>query len=389
MASCVLWIFITLCPFLSHSESGDDASPDAESSVFCSSMISLEANSLICGLVDDAAEIEYATLCKTGQISCINGTLENDTISFEKLYILQKYELRTYFKDGVKESQNIDLVKIVKIPTPEVHNATYNFDEAIIYIGYKHDLVDKPNFQLEVRRTSGTDKMTMTVNYQQVTIGEDKLRNSETYYVRVRAKPVDYFDGSWTPWSQEKSFSRTAEKLLYTAEDPSLVTYVILCTSLILVVGIALMILRWKKEIQAYISPNIPNPKATLAQIHREKEHPPVSFSPEIFNDVSINRVDYAEEKQLAPEGDEDQEDATGTCWSEAEGLRCSQPLSLCDKQNGDERRLEEEMSHLKIKLLDQPEEGENENVCQSLATLQRDCKDESYVTMSSLYKTQ
>ncbi|XP_036444577.1 interleukin-7 receptor subunit alpha isoform X2 [Colossoma macropomum] len=382
MASCVLWIFITLCPFLSHSESGDDASPDAEPSVFCSSMISLEINSLICGLVDDAAEIEYATLCKTGQTSCINGTLVNDTITFQELDILQKYELQTHFKDGAKENQNIYLVKIVKIPIPVVDNATYNSDEAIISIRYKHDYVDKPDFQLDIWGTRRTDEMTITVNYQQVTIGGDKLRNSNTYYVRVRAKPVDYFDGSWTAWSPVKSFSRTA------AEDPSMVTYVILCTSLILVFGIVLMVLRWKKEIQAYISPNIPNPKATLAQIHREKERPPVSFSPEIFNDVSINRVDYAEEKQLAPEVDEDQEDTTGTCWSEAEGSRCSRSPSLCDKQDGDERKLEE-MSHLKIKLLDQPKEGENEGGCQSLATLQRDCKDETYVTMSSLYKTQ
>lgn len=166
-------------------------------------------------------------------------------------------------------------------------------------------------------------------------------------------------------------------------------------------------------RIQAYITPNIPNPKATLAQIHREKEviqasllvisqknhgsngyskcikplllqHPPVSFSPEIFSDKNITRVVYAEEKQLAPESDEGQKDSTGSCESETQLSRCSWPASQREEQDEDDRRIEAEMSHLKIRLLDRLEEEEV-----GLATLQRDCRDETYVTMSSLYKTQ
>uniref|UniRef100_A0A8B9JQB0 Uncharacterized protein n=1 Tax=Astyanax mexicanus TaxID=7994 RepID=A0A8B9JQB0_ASTMX len=163
-------------------------------------------------------------------------------------------------------------------------------------------------------------------------------------------------------------------------EDPPYIMYIILCTSMVVVIGITLVILRWKKKIKAYISPNIPNPKATLAHIHREKERPPVSFSPEIFNDISINRVDYAEEKQLDPDLEEEaQDDTAGSCQSEEE--------------EGDEEdsstRVEEEMSHLKIKLLDQPEQEDNQVGRTSVAGVRRDCRDESYVTMSSLYRTE
>ncbi|KAI4886842.1 hypothetical protein NFI96_018409 [Prochilodus magdalenae] len=353
---------------------------DTEPSFFCSSMISLEKNNLTCVLEDGTENCEYATLC--GSPTCINGTLEDDRVVFQDLQIIQQYNLWVYCK-GQPIHKQINLVKIVKIPTPEVHSATYDSDEALISIKYKHDYVEKPAFEVEIWGQSVTDKMTIPVTYQPVTIGGDRLRKSDIYHVRVRAKPVEYFDGSWTEWSQVKSFSTGL------VADDRQVTVIILCTSFGLLICIVLAVLRWKKEIQAYISPNIPNPKATLAQIHREKEYPPVSFSPEIFNDVSINRIDYAEEKQLTSEFDEGHEDTTGSCQSEAVGSKCSQSELLGETQDGEDSRLEEEMSHLKIKLLDQPEEGQNEGDSRNTVTLQRDCKDETYVTMSSLYKTQ
>ncbi|XP_072518455.1 interleukin-7 receptor subunit alpha isoform X2 [Salminus brasiliensis] len=368
----VFWIFVTLCPFLAHSESGDDA--DAETSVaYCSSMISFMNNSLTCEVDDeDIDSIQYAKLCTREQ--CLNATLNKDSFRFDVKSAIGTSELRIYFRGGGVHKQEINLVKIVKIPVPSVQNATFKSDMVIININYKHDFVEKPIFQLEIWGANDTERKTMTVLYKQVTLGAHILKGNGIYYVRVRAKPEGtYFNGSWTAWSPVKKFSVSS------LTEPPLVTYIILCTSVIVVIVSVLAVLRWKKEIQAYISPNIPNPKATLAHIHREKERPPVSFSPEIFNDININRVDYAEEKQLAPELEED------AGWS------CSRPASPLEKQDGDDSstRLEEEMSHLKIKLLDEPKEGENEVGCQSLASVQRDCRDETYVTMSSLYKTQ
>ncbi|XP_066501879.1 interleukin-7 receptor subunit alpha isoform X2 [Hoplias malabaricus] len=289
-----------------------------------------------------------------------------------------QYKLSVYFKDGSKFHQDINLVKVVKITDPEVYNATYSSEEVLIFIKYQHEYVTDPLFQLEIWSDGVGKKTVWNYTRKRMTIPKNWLTGGKTNHVHVRAKPVEYFDGSWTHWSPKKSF------LVEGSKEESLVTYIIFCTCLALVVCFLTLVLRWKKEIKAYISPSIPNPKEALAQIHREKEHPPVSFSPEMFNDVSINRVDFAEQK-LIPELDEGQEDSTGSCQTESVG---SLPASVFDKQNGNDRQLEEEISHLKIRLLDQPEDGKNENASHRLATLQSH-KDETYVTMSSLYKTQ
>ncbi|KAI5092854.1 k23 [Silurus meridionalis] len=54
--------------------------------------------------------------------------------------------------------------------------------------------------------------------------------------------------------------------------SPSLL-YIPLCLSPFGLIAMGFLIVRWKKEIQACLFPDIPDPKATLAQIHRQKEH--------------------------------------------------------------------------------------------------------------------
>uniref|UniRef100_A0A3B1JRX5 Interleukin 7 receptor n=1 Tax=Astyanax mexicanus TaxID=7994 RepID=A0A3B1JRX5_ASTMX len=380
MMEGVSWIFLILCPLLAHSQSGDG---DAEPIVaVCSSMISSKTNNLTCEMnEEDIDSIQSVKLCFIG---CTNGTLGNNSLSFVNIPSpIGAYELQMYLKGGGVNRQKIDLVKIVKIPVPLVKNVTFKSDRVLIYIKYKHDLVDKPTYQVQVwgAGNRATDRESVSWEYHPVNIAQ-LLKGNGVYHVRVRASPENsdnYFNGSWTAWSPVKKFEVHMKDVPIT-EDPPYIMYIILCTSMVVVIGITLVILRWKKKIKAYISPNIPNPKATLAHIHREKERPPVSFSPEIFNDISINRVDYAEEKQLDPDLEEEaQDDTAGSCQSEEE--------------EGDEEdsstRVEEEMSHLKIKLLDQPEQEDNQVGRTSVAGVRRDCRDESYVTMSSLYRTE
>lgn len=47
----------------------------------------------------------------------------------------------------------------MKIPTPEIENATYVLDEAVIHIQYMHDYVSKPEFQVEFWGDRSNSKM--------------------------------------------------------------------------------------------------------------------------------------------------------------------------------------------------------------------------------------
>lgn len=117
-----------------------------------------------------------------------------------------------------------------------------------------------------------------------------------------------------------------------------------------------------------------------------------MSFSPEIFKDLNIYRVIYTEEKQFTPEFGDDQGDTTESGDDEVMALKCSRSTSVCEKQGKDDQSLDLETSQMKIKLLDgcaSAEDVNNNPGCQSVAALQTHSKDETYVTMSSLYKTQ
>lgn len=106
----------------------------------------------------------------------------------------------------------------------------------------------------------------------------------------------------------------------------------------------------------------------------------PFTFSPEIFSDTFIHRVDYVDEK---PSASELQDGLNELRYSYS-----SASVSEMD-MNADER-LPREQSHLKIRLLDESDlakEMEN-TVSQGLKCPQLECKDEAYVTMSSLFKT-
>ncbi|XP_026989949.2 interleukin-7 receptor subunit alpha [Tachysurus fulvidraco] len=378
----VFWMFLILYPFVVCSQSGDDGeSIDSE----CWSLMQSDQSKLVCVLKEDDLDIceKFARLCPEMEPSCTNATMENNTFIFEGLGPVGIYKLHIYLKGGRLQTQKIDLPKIVNITTPEIENATYKLDEAIIQIGYEHFYVTQPHFQVEFWGNNSSIKEQVIVAYQQMSIGGDKLRDSGIYSVRVRAKPVDYFDGPWTKWSRVKSFKVDHVKIWV----PS-VLYKLLPVPIVVTV-IAFLIYRWKNEIQTCIFPDVPGPKDTLAQIHRQK-HLPVSFSPEIFKDFKIYPVVYTEEKKFTPEFGDDQSDTTESC-DEVVALKSSRPTSTFEKQDDDEdQSLESETSQLK--LLDESASAEdvhNNPGCKNVTALQRHSNDETYVTMSSLYKTQ
>ncbi|KAM9451207.1 interleukin-7 receptor subunit alpha [Clarias gariepinus] len=387
----LFWTILALYPFVAHSQSGDDEElndPD------CWSLMNLSQSRIICVLNEDDLEI-YETCAKLCPFSshynnseCINATMEDNRFTFQHVIPVLKYTLHLDLREGQHQTKTFHVKEIVKIPTPQIENATYKLDEAVIHLRYMHDYVKHPEFQVEFWENHSSNKEKMKVNYQPIRIGGDKLRDNDVYKVRVRAKPVDFFNGSWTEWSTVKSFRVNHTR----PNESSPVLYILLCLTPIVLVVIMFPILRWKKEIQAYIFPDVPNPKATLAQIHRQKEHLPVSFSPEIFKDINIYPVVYNEEKQFTTGFGEDKGDTTESYNDEVAALKRSCPTLINEKQYKDDQSLDLETSQMTVRLLDESastEDVRNDPECQSVAALQRHSKDETYVTMSSLYKTQ
>ncbi|RXN27018.1 interleukin-7 receptor subunit alpha-like isoform X2 [Labeo rohita] len=219
------------------------------------------------------------------------------------------------------------------------------------------------------------------MDYRNVSVSKERLGGDGFYYTRVRAKPAGYFDGNWSEWSSNVSFTIKSSSFTTTEKNFDLPKVGYIMTFVVLMLIIAFATLRWRTQIKDYITPNIPHPKATLAQMHRGL---PFTFSPEIFSDVFIHRVDYVDEKPCAPEP---QDDLDEHCYSQASSSRAS--VSEMDMKA--DECLPKEQSHLKIRLLDNSDlskDSENGS-SQSITSPQRECKDEAYVTMSSLFKTQ
>jgi len=105
------------------------------------------------------------------------------------------------------------------------------------------------------------------------------------------------------------------------------------------------------------------------------------TFSPEIFSDVFIHRVDYVDEKPSALEIEDGLDEC---CYSLTSSLSTSSEMDMNDEP------LLREQSHLKIRLLDESDlsKGRENSGHQGETAPQRECKDEAYVTMSSLFNT-
>ncbi|XP_051536337.1 interleukin-7 receptor subunit alpha-like [Myxocyprinus asiaticus] len=375
----VLWMLFVICPFV-LSESGDDYLPDGEI-VTCSSSLTLRQTDLTCTLNNEhIEEVKRATLCKMrDKRQCTNATLGPQYFTFQNLVKLLEYELSVNMgEENIKKS--INLTQLVKIPVPEIKNAAYREDteEGVISIEHKHDFVKNPKFEVEILGGKLANKCFTTEN-RDFAISRDRLGGDGDYSIRVRAKPMGFFDGDWSEWSLRANFTiKTAAGNL----GPPNVTYIIITISVILVFIIALGALRWRTEIKGYITPNIPHPKATLAQMHSAREGLPFAFSPEIFGDVFIHCVDYADEKPSTAE-DEHR-------YSQ-EISASSRPASVCEINTKADEWLPRELSHLKIRLLDELDFSKEieSGGSQAVMAPQRECKDEAYVTMSSLFKTQ
>ncbi|XP_028829694.1 interleukin-7 receptor subunit alpha isoform X2 [Denticeps clupeoides] len=356
-----VWMSLFLLTATAGAQSGDG---DAEIPWTCFSEVTFENTSLTCTVDEEIADdITNITLCLVSGGSCKNGSLRNDDFTINDLRLLQEYNLTVQLKQGESWSQIIDNRKIVNAPTPRIVNMTYYNDLGTAYftVECKHDYLQ--SFKYEVELWTENIVKTWTLTSMPLTIVPERLTDGSVYNVKVRVKPRGYFAGSWSQWSPWANFTTKTVSLSREEENAGFSLYPVVIIIVIILLLVAILVaLFWKKELRGYILPKVPHPKATLVQMQKFNKGFSVSFNPEVYNDIHIHKLDNNEQRQHPCEP------SSGT-------------MAHCLTQPGQETstRLLSELEHTLP--------GDHNLTSLSLGTPQRDCVDEAYVRMSSLFK--
>ncbi|XP_062334492.1 interleukin-7 receptor subunit alpha [Osmerus eperlanus] len=387
----IWWIALLLVPTTTLAQSGDPDDDDGETSLTCSSDISIHLNHLTC-LLSDEEEVEVLTLCnfsepRSQKKTCLEGNRAGKDVTFSNLEMLTLYNLTYRLKGGRETMQQIDLKKIVKPRTPWVVKTTYvpGSDSHLIQIGtpYKNDyLSHKLQFELEIWSADSPPR-TLTISYQDYTIEGEYLEKNTLYHIKVRAKPRgDYFKGFWSEWSPFVSFSTYREDLWW---DQPVLMYSLSLALVVLLLLTMTAVFFWRKRIKSLIWPSIPHPKHTLVHLYHPSKHPPVSFNPEMFSDLSVRLVQKVEGHiQSLPELSTDGSSGTGaseaTLLSSAASNECSETeseapsMGLLDQGSGPDTTQTD------------TDAGNGDGVPDTVEVSGRG-KEEAYVTMSSFYQ--
>ncbi|XP_041915511.1 interleukin-7 receptor subunit alpha [Alosa sapidissima] len=410
-----------LLPALGHAQSGGgetDGDPDAEPDVPdkpdvpCFSEISLKVNYLTCSLPDDPIGTQISLRSEEGNPMCWNSTLNGSYFTAVIDNILAKHILTIQGKERI----DINMIDIVKLPPPQNITATYlknSGDVKISCNGYRHDFVKHFNFLVQI--WNATSRKNYTYSYEDFIIEREQLGDVKTgsqFSVRALVKPGgNYFSGPWSDWSHTENF--TVDRafivaLLVDGKDGALLYSIIFSTIAILLLGICLITRFRRKELKAYILPNVPHPKTTLVHMQKFNKGLLLNFNPEIFSDLHINQLDEAgEDKPLAESTDGRGADNQSRCPSQLSQVLLwqvppgdgSSDGSQCTLRGEDgpleDRRDWADVSSAGLRFLGEAAptvdsgHSSGDPSLTSTCVPQRECKDEAYVTMSCLFKTQ
>ncbi|XP_042565322.1 interleukin-7 receptor subunit alpha isoform X2 [Clupea harengus] len=331
----------------------------------------------------------------------------------EKVYnILLIYQLIIHGN----ERPPMKMPQIVKLPAPQTVAATYLKSPGAVNIsvGYRHDYVKSFNFEVRILDTTTSQDWTYESQYEPFMMEPDVTPGSE-YSVKVRVKPEPgYFNGRWSDWSHTINFMVDKDEA---QSENKVLLYIIIIAIITIVLLVVCLATRFRrKELKAYILPNVPHPKTTLVNMQKFNKSLLLSFSPETFNDIHIKGLDEdGEDKPLSPDGQE----RAGTrshspsqlsqvlLWQlpAGDGRPGGSQSTLQGKDRGSEdhgdtgdRGSEDHgdtgvASGGGVRLLSEAyttaDSGDSNPSSMSAHVPQRECKDEAYVTMSSLFKTQ
>ncbi|XP_062410354.1 interleukin-7 receptor subunit alpha [Sardina pilchardus] len=401
-------LLVLLLPALGHAQSGDgdseDGDADLDAEPECFSEISLKVSNITCYFSDVIIGTKISLCSLTQDARCWNSTLKGSYFTAAIDMILAKHTLT------VQEGKPIVLVvtDIVKLPPPQNITAIYDKNSGDVNISfseYRHDYVKHFNFHVEI--SNETKVMNFTKQNDNLIIARDMLgdvKGGSKYWVRARVRPQTfYFNGPWSEWSPMQTFTvdkddEPEEVLLYS---------IIIATIAILLLVICLITRFRRKELKAYILPNVPHPKTTLVHMQKFNKGLLLSFNPEIFSDLHINRLDEVGEDKAFTDGRG--VDARSRCPSQLSQVLLWQLPPGDSSSDGSQSTLQDEdgepedhghgvdASSTGLRLLGEAapavDSGNSSDSgdpsLMSTCAPPRDCKDEAYVTMSCLFKTQ
>lgn len=293
----------------------------------------------------------------TNTQKCIEGS--GDTIRSTSLRpITATFNLSVLLRSGRSFNTLIDLKKIVKPRPPQVLNVTLQpqSHQVVIHLSpYRRDYLHTGNqlFQFHiwsleqtmVQNVSGADYLSFSLNH---------LRKNTKYGVRVRSIPNSQFEGVWSDWSHDVSFSTFTVPEDSADGAASLFLLLVCLTSLVLLMCGAAF---WKKKVYTYMWPSIPQPKDTLVKIYKPIKDLPTSFIPaEVFSDLKIYPVEKIEQQQF------DEADPTAPVADETQSTSpCSTQTSDCSKSTTSVSTEELEVSTLLSRSSAGEEEEEEE----------------------------
>ncbi|CAJ1069867.1 interleukin-7 receptor subunit alpha-like [Xyrichtys novacula] len=415
-----VWMLLLLVARL-EAQSGDS---DSEPRLSCTSHIMTDMSSLTCDLVgggggsedDEDGEsnsIERIRMCFTDDWStrstkCFEGL--GGTVSSSDLSLVVPYNVSVHLKRGGPILTTVDLKKIVKPRSPWVFNVTFNprSNQAVFHIGTPYHreylTVEKQLFQLFIwSADTKTSQNVSSSDTLKVDMGH--LQANTRYYVRVRAIPLKYLQGTWSEWGRNFTFMTPEGKVRQQTEEWRQINTLTVCLVVLLLTFCA--VFSWKMKIFSYMWPRIPHPKDTLVQICKPNKGLLLSFRPEEFSVLKVFPKDgledqpYEEPEPLVSAAPAENSESTPPC-STTQTSECSTTTTsvsteelelsaLLGRSSSDEEDSLQSFSPSPIDVEQRADTPQQEgsgggNLGEVFGVSQQE---EAYVTMSSFFKIQ
>ncbi|XP_063312918.1 interleukin-7 receptor subunit alpha isoform X1 [Pelobates fuscus] len=333
MHSASIWILL-LFVRLALGESGDSQYDDDEKEevaidFVCFSSFHVDLRELFCSLNNslekDIRDVHFK-LCS------MEENINDDCQKMRK--VKDNYRITNIYQDLYNVCASISekvtckeyrADKIVLGKTPLNLTVSYEkIDELKIAFtapyGSKDMLEKNVQYEIQMRKVNKewpecnedikSNKMCIFTMYEEVFIPNRNLEPGAQYETRVRAKPANMFSGTPSAWSRVVFFNTTlkGDGKSISGEnqlDHQMTMLIITLSSVILLILIIIIMILifWKTRIKPRLWPEIPDHKTVLEKLCKKpvKDHH-ISFNPQLFENMSINKVDYVHAEELIEE---------------------------------------------------------------------------------------